>query len=68
MKCKNCIYAKKQQKSNDIYSYYKVCVYYEKNLIVPNLLLKTYVLKSGKIVIAELIFDKNNKCKKGVKK
>ena len=61
MKCKNCKFAKKEKNTDN-----KICIYYEKNKIIPKLLLKTFVLKNGKIVIGEMILDKNSKCDKGL--
>lgn len=60
IKCKNCKFAKKEINSNNL-----ICVYYEKNKIIPKLLLMTFVLKNGKTVIGEMIFNKNDKCKRG---
>ena len=61
MKCKNCKFAKKEKNTNNL-----ICVWYEKNKIIPRLLLTTFVLKNGKTVIGEMIFNKNNKCDKGL--
>jgi hypothetical protein len=36
-----------------------------KDKIIPKLLLMTFVLKNGKTVIGEMIFNKNDKCKRG---
>ena len=43
-----------------------ICIYYEKNKIIPRLLLRTFILRSGKLVIGEMIFNKNSKCDKGL--
>ena len=61
MKCKNCKFAKKEKNTDEL-----ICVYYEKNKIIPRLLLRTFVLKNGKVVIGEMIFNKNDKCDKGL--
>ena len=61
MKCKDCRFAKKEKNTDEL-----ICIYYEKNEIIPRLLLRTFVLKSGKIVIGEMIFNKNDKCDKGL--
>ena len=61
MKCKNCKFAKKEKNTNNL-----ICVWYEKNKIIPRLLLMTFILKNVKTVIGEMIFNKNNKCDKGL--
>lgn len=61
MKCKKCKFAKKEKNTDEL-----ICIWYEKNKIIPRLLLRTFVLKSGKIVIGEMIFNKNSKCDKGL--
>ena len=59
MKCKNCKFAKKEKNTDA-----KICIWYEKNKIIPKLLLRTFIIKSGKVVIGEMIFNKNDKCDK----
>ena len=61
MKCKNCKFTKKKKNTSNL-----IGIWYEKNKIIPRLLLMTFVLKNGKTVIGEMIFKKNNKCDKGL--